>query len=138
GRVPDAQLAALRDILARPDVAERFVVVATHYALCRADGSPDRPGHGLDNSNQVIDALAPIARGVFLHGHIHQRFHVRLPSLRIDICCAGSTTHSGREGLWVVDVDADGARATPGGYEEGRYVLFPERAVALGGANAKN
>ncbi len=132
GRVPDAQLEALRRIARDPRIAGRFVVVATHYALCRPDGSPDRAGHGIDNCDAVVATLRAFDRGVYLHGHIHWRYHVRLPGLPMDVCCAGSATHAGREGFWVIDVDGGRAVATPGGYREGRYVLEPEGAVRLG------
>lgn len=132
GRVPDAQLEALGRILRDPRVAGRFIVVATHYALCRPDGSPDRPGHGIDNAEAVIDALRPIERGVYLHGHVHWRFHQRIPGLRVQVCGAGSATHAGREGFWMLDVEGESAVATPGGYHEGRYVLEKSAAFALG------
>ncbi len=132
GRVPDAQLEALGRIVRDPRVRGRFVVVATHYALCRPDGSPDRPGHGIDNCDAVVEALRPIERGVFLHGHIHWRFHQRLPGLRVDLCGAGSATHAEREGFWVIDVEGGRATATPGAFHEGRYVLEKGAEIRLG------
>jgi 3',5'-cyclic AMP phosphodiesterase CpdA len=133
GFVPTAQLEALGKIIRDPRVAGRFIIVATHYALCRPDGSPDRPGHGIDNYDAVIEALRPIEKGAFLHGHIHWRFHARLAGLRIDLCGAGSATHKAREGFWVLDVEDGDAVATPGTFHEGRYFLEPHAAMKLGG-----
>jgi 3',5'-cyclic AMP phosphodiesterase CpdA len=132
GRVPEAQLDALGTILEHPRVAGRFAIVATHYALRRADGQPDRPTHGLENDAALIGALARVERGVFLHGHIHRRYHQRVPGLRMDVCGAGSATQAGREGFWVIDVEGRSAIATPGTFRDGRYVLEPEAAVRLG------
>jgi 3',5'-cyclic AMP phosphodiesterase CpdA len=132
GRVPEAQLDALGAILEHPRVAGRFVIVATHYALRRADGLPDRPTHGLENDGALIGVLARVERGVYLHGHIHRRYHQRVPGLLMDVCGAGSATQAGREGLWVIDVEGRSAIATPGTYRDGRYVLEPEAVVRLG------
>jgi 3',5'-cyclic AMP phosphodiesterase CpdA len=132
GRVPDAQLEALGAILDHPRLEGRFVVVATHYALRRQDGQLDRPSHGLDNHEALVGVLRRVERGVYLHGHVHRRYHLRVPGLRMDVCGAGSATQAGSEGLWILDVDGPSAVATPGTYRDGRYVLEPSAAVRLG------
>ena len=71
------------------------------------------------------------ARGVILHGHIHWRYHVRVPETPLSICCSGSTTHAGREGLWMLEVGDEGVTATPGSWDQTRYTLDPEQAVRL-------
>ncbi|MEM9730807.1 MAG: metallophosphoesterase [Myxococcota bacterium] len=132
GRIPDAQIDALEQVLADPRLRDRFVFVATHYAPRLANGEPDRPHHGLENADELLAACGGADRGVIVHGHVHWRYHVVVPESALPLCCAGSTTHAGREGLWVYDVGEDGtAKATPGRWDQTRYVLEPEHAVDL-------
>ncbi len=131
GRIPDAQIEALGRVLADPRVRDRFVLVATHYAPRLASGQPDRPRHGLENADAFLAATAGLRRGVIVHGHVHRRYHVRVPETTISLCCSGSTTHEGREGLWLLDLDAGSAFATPGRWDQTRYALEPELAVSL-------
>lgn len=126
GLVPEAELVKLRAILGDPRVAERFVVVMTHYAPRLWNGLPDSRSHGLDNADAFLAELRAIRRGVLLHGHVHRRYAVELPGTSIRALCAGSSTQAGREGLWVLDVDGTSASATPGAYRDGSYVLEAE------------
>ncbi len=125
GRVPDAQLAGLRRALVDPRLRGRFVIVATHYAPRKDGGQPDSALHGLENADALLEALGDVERGCLVHGHIHKHYRLQLPGVRPSILCAGSTTQEGREGLWVLDVDAAGnAMATPGRWDDARgYVL---------------
>lgn len=132
GRVPDAQLEGLARVLADPVVRARFVIVMTHYAPRLWNGRPDSLTHGLDNADALLAAIAELPRGCLLHGHVHRRYTVREPGVRPMLLGAGSTTQAGREGLWVIEVDAASASATPGSYRDGRYVLEPEGRLSLG------
>jgi 3',5'-cyclic AMP phosphodiesterase CpdA len=131
GYIPDAQIDALTRILDDARLRDRFVMIATHYAPRLANGKPDRPAHGLVNADAFLAACACARRGVILHGHIHWRYHVRVPESPLSLCCSGSTTHAGREGLWVFDVDESGVKATPGTWDQSRYVLEVDQAVTL-------
>lgn len=131
GRIPDEEIEALCRVLDDPRLRDRFAIIATHYAPRLANGKPDRPAHGLENADALLEASACAARGVILHGHIHWRYHVRVPETPLPICCAGSTTHAGREGLWLLEVGDDAVTATPGTWDQSRYVLEPTGAVAL-------
>jgi hypothetical protein len=131
GRITDEEIRALSLVLDDARLRERFVIIATHYAPRRANGRPDRPAHGLENADAFLEASACAGRGVILHGHIHWRYHVRVPETPLTLCCSGSTTHAGREGLWMLEV-ADGAvTATPGRWDQTRYKLEPEQMVRL-------
>jgi 3',5'-cyclic AMP phosphodiesterase CpdA len=125
GYVPNAQLDALGRLLASPELHDRFVFVMTHYAPRLASGNPDTEEHGLGNANEVMAACA-IERGAFLHGHVHKCFTLRVPECQVPIFGAGSSTMAGHEGLWMFDVDADGARAFRGRFAGGRYQLDSE------------
>jgi 3',5'-cyclic AMP phosphodiesterase CpdA len=123
GRIPDAQLRALRDVLTSPEIQSRFVFVITHYAPRKPNGSPDTWTHGLENADQFLDACKQLKRGAILHGHIHHRFRLAIPGLAPEIFGAGSSTCERREGLWLFDVTPNDLTASPGRYLEGAYSL---------------
>ncbi|HET6333103.1 MAG TPA: metallophosphoesterase [Polyangiales bacterium] len=123
GRIPERQLEALKDLLAAPEIASRFVFVITHYAPRRPDGTPDTWTHGLENADAFLDVCKALKRGAILHGHIHHRFRLAVPSLTAEIFGAGSSTCEHREGLWLFDVTRDGLTAAPGRYTNGEYVV---------------
>jgi len=124
--VPPAQLGALASILDHPRVRGRFVVLATHYAPRLESGRPDYVRHGLVNARDLLAVCERIERGVLLHGHVHERYHVRIPGVPIPVLGAGSVTDRGREGLWLVEIPAEGpARATPGRWTGSAYALEP-------------
>jgi hypothetical protein len=129
GRIPDDHLDAFRRALRDDRVRSRFVFVMTHYAARIQGGKRDRIGHGMVNADAFLDACADLPRGVILCGHIHHRFHVRLPGVNPGLFCAGSTTMMRHEGLWVFDVEDGKARATPGGWDGDGYVLDRDSAV---------
>lgn len=131
GRIPDAQLERLQAALADSDVQRRFVFVITHYASRLEDGRPDHRRHGLVNADAFLEACADVPRGALLCGHVHRRYCVRMEGVRPPLLCAGSTTKAGAEGLWVFDVDGDGAQATPGAWRDGGYVLDASAAFSL-------
>jgi 3',5'-cyclic AMP phosphodiesterase CpdA len=112
GRIPDIQLIGLRAALERDELRDRLVLVATHYAPFRDDGSPDTPQHGLENAEAFLEATSGIPRGAILCGHIHHAFHY--PSRRHgldapDVFCGGSATMEGHEAAWWFEVDREGA-----------------------------
>lgn len=133
GRVPDAQVAGLEAALADPRVAGRFVFLLTHYAPCRADGSPDSREHGLENVDEVIAAARGIERGAWLCGHIHTTFRQELPGFSGDVFCAGSATLDGREGFWVFDSNGGEAEwsALRGRWADSDYFVDPPVGVEL-------
>ncbi|MFI5307213.1 MAG: metallophosphoesterase family protein [Polyangiales bacterium] len=122
GRLPDAQLSALCELLADRRLDRRLVLIATHYAPRRRDGSPDRFSHGLENADELLAVCRRAPRAAILHGHIHWRYHV-LPTGGPHLFGAGSATDAGREGIWLFEVGQDRARAVPGRFADGEYVL---------------
>jgi 3',5'-cyclic AMP phosphodiesterase CpdA len=130
GVVPTLQLAALERVLDDERVRGRFVIVMTHYGILRRDGRPDAKRHGLDNADELVRICAR-PNVLLVHGHIHHRYYHAAQAGRPWLFCAGSATHRGREGFWLYDVSSDRIRATPGAYEQGRYVLHEADAVAV-------
>jgi 3',5'-cyclic AMP phosphodiesterase CpdA len=129
GRLPDAQLNALRELLSDPRVRERYVFVLCHYPPRLHDGRRDHPRHRMVNDNEFLDACADIPRGAILSGHVHHRYAVRVDNVNPPIFCSGSTTMRSREGLWVFDVDRAAVRATPGRWDGRDYVLLHDAAI---------
>jgi 3',5'-cyclic AMP phosphodiesterase CpdA len=133
GRIPDAQLDALARILDDRRVRDRFIMIATHYAPRLESGRADRPHHGLENADAFLQISCAAQRGLILHGHVHWRYRVRVAESRLPLFCAGSTTHEGREGLWVFDVEEHRTVATPGRWDQSRYILESDEASEIVG-----
>ena len=129
GAIPEAQLAALAELARDERIRRRFVFVITHYAPRRPDASPDRELHGLDNADAFLDACRGLPQYAILHGHIHWRFHLTLPSHGARLFGAGSATCAGREGFWLFDIAGSARKATPGHFERGKPLLDAGAAV---------
>lgn len=71
---------------------QRPTVVALHYGLLLANGSPDKAHHRLLDYEQVLEILHRCRARVVLvtHGHMHAAFTA--PSPQFPIVCAGSAT----------------------------------------------
>jgi 3',5'-cyclic AMP phosphodiesterase CpdA len=123
GRIPAPQLDAVRRLLQRPEIGNRFAFIVTHYAPCLEDGSPDTPTHGLENVEEYLRVCADVRRGAVLCGHVHQTYRVRLPGLEPEVFCAGSATMHELEGFWLFDVRNREITATRGRWVEDRYRL---------------
>lgn len=131
GAVPETQLRALRSLRDRPELRDRRIVFATHYALFLEDGTPDHARHGLDNREELLDVLEYFPGALFLHGHVHRRFHLHVPELKMDFFCSGSSTMKGHEGFFFYEMGASGGRVTPGSFLDGSAMLEEENAIIL-------
>lgn len=82
GRVPEAQLARLTELLDSEDLQGRPVVLAMHYPLVDKRGDLyDGAGHGLRNAGALKSVLEaarnkPVA---VIHGHRHHGYRVEVP-----------------------------------------------------------
>lgn len=134
GRIPEIQLEALERLCRDERVRSRFVFLVTHYAVRLADGGYDTANHGLHNADEFLAAASRLERGVLLSGHVHQRFHLRIPDWPLDVFCAGSATIENREGFWIYERDAEGRwRAVPGRWNGSDYEL-EESSIPIGDA----
>jgi 3',5'-cyclic AMP phosphodiesterase CpdA len=113
GRVPEAQMAALGSVLARPELAARFTLVITHYAPRLWNGKPDTKLHGLENADELLAILSERENTAFLHGHVHRRYAVRAAGVKPLLLGAGSATDAGREGAWLLELSSRGGTAHP-------------------------
>lgn len=107
GRVGEAQRKRLFDIVSDASLASRFVVLALHYGLLRANGRRDSRHHGLRDD---LELLALVDRedvfiDLVLHGHLHRPFVVQ--TRRRHIVNAGSATdlHVRQCGYHVYEID---------------------------------
>jgi 3',5'-cyclic AMP phosphodiesterase CpdA len=105
GVIGEAQLSALKQLLADRRLAGRAVLVLVHHAPFRANGRPDKLSHGLRDAEALL-ALLPGPRFAVLHGHIHHRFHHAATATRPHIFGAGSSTEAGDEGYWLIETAA--------------------------------
>jgi Icc-related predicted phosphoesterase len=123
GRIPHAQLAGLARAVEHPKVRGRFIIVMTHYAPRRADGTPDTFRHGLENYAALETACAGIAHGMLIHGHLHDCFHTRPPGAPIPFFGAGSATDAKHNGLWIYELGGAESRALRGTWGGSGYAL---------------
>jgi len=129
GTIPIPQLEALAAVLRDPALRGRFVFVMTHYAPRLRDGGPDRRLHGMINADDFLAVCAEVPRGAILCGHVHHRYHVRIPGVPPAIFCAGSATMEGREGIWLFESKGSAVKALPGGWNGREYTLDRNAAV---------
>ena len=118
GRVLPAELAALRLMLARPELRSRCALVLVHHAPMRVHRAPipwvqgaptpDWPWHGLRGGRELLAACAEGGVQAVLCGHVHDRFDLPAAPGRARVICAGSSTERGHEGYWELEVQ--GAR----------------------------
>ena len=103
GAIGQVQLEALRELVKDVRLRERAVLVVVHHAPLGHHGRPDRYTHGLRDGRALLELL-PGDRYAVLHGHVHRRYHHPASSTRPHLFNAGSSTLSGREGYWLIDV----------------------------------
>jgi 3',5'-cyclic AMP phosphodiesterase CpdA len=119
GRVGAAQLAALREVLAHPEVARRTPVVLVHHPPVDGRMRLRQLRDGLVDAASLRAALSPLARGLVLFGHLHVRVRRRLPTAagELEVICASGAAldhpHPAvRAGFNVYVVRDDGALAS--------------------------
>lgn len=80
GRLGAAQVAALEQALAHPEVARRTPVVLVHHPPVDDRIRLRVLRDGLVDADRLRAALAPLARGLVLFGHLHVRVRRPLPT----------------------------------------------------------
>lgn len=123
GKIPEAQLAGLERAAAHPKVRDRFIIVMTHYAPRRPDGTPDTMRHGLVNHGAFEVALRAVRRGMVVHGHLHDCFHTQPEGVPLPLFGAGSATDLKHNGFWIYELGGQKNRAIQGAWRDGAYVL---------------
>lgn len=108
GLAGPAQLKQLEAILTDPGLKDRFVVVALHYGLLRAEGQRDKRNHGLRDDLELMALVdrEDVTVDLVLHGHMHRPYVVQ--TKRRQTINAGSATdlHVRGCGYHVYTIDA--------------------------------
>ncbi|MCA9602048.1 MAG: hypothetical protein KC417_08495, partial [Myxococcales bacterium] len=72
------------------------------------------------------DACRGIRRGMVIHGHLHDCFHLgtaHVPGMPLQTFCAGSATDAKHNGFWVYEINGEQSRALRGGWAGAEYAL---------------
>lgn len=87
-----AQRERLLAILTDAGLRDRFVVLALHYGLLRAEGQRDRRNHGLRDDLELLALIdrPDVSLDLVVHGHMHRPYVVR--SKARTLINAGSAT----------------------------------------------
>jgi 3',5'-cyclic AMP phosphodiesterase CpdA len=96
GRLGLVQLQALEKILASPEVKKRTPVVLLHHPLFNPATWTRMKAklEGLEDAGPLRELLAPLSRGLLLHGHLHRRIHHKLTTRAGHVDVVGATSAS--------------------------------------------
>jgi 3',5'-cyclic AMP phosphodiesterase CpdA len=94
GKLGEGQLRALERILASPEVRERTPVILLHHPIHNPLTWIKTRLEGLADAEQLSRLLAPLERGLLLHGHLHRRLHRKLFTSAGHIDVVGATSAS--------------------------------------------
>ncbi len=121
GYLGTAQLKAFTEVLSHPDVRSRTPVVLVHHPPVDTRCQLARLRDGLVDGASFRSALAPLAHGLVLFGHLHVRVRcmLRTPSGTIDVVGASGAAldhpdNSVRAGFNLYHVDFGGLAAIEG------------------------
>ena len=106
GLCGETQRKALEGILTDTSLKDRFVVMAQHYGLLRAEGQRDTRSHGLRDDLEVIALVERKDTFVDLvvHGHMHRPYIVKTGQ-RTAICAGSATDLHRKCGYHVYEID---------------------------------
>jgi 3',5'-cyclic AMP phosphodiesterase CpdA len=94
GKIGKAQAEALTRILAHPEVRKRTPVLLMHHPAHNPLSTARRLLRGLEDAALLWSSLEDVPRGLFLHGHLHQRIQRNLPTTAGRMISVGATSAS--------------------------------------------
>jgi 3',5'-cyclic AMP phosphodiesterase CpdA len=94
GELGRAQLDALSRILAHDEVKRRTAVLALHHPIHNPSSRLKTLLEGLVDAGDLEAVLAPLGRGLLLHGHLHGRMQRDLPTRSGKLLAVGATSAS--------------------------------------------
>lgn len=107
GLCGEKQRGQLLEILTDASLKHRFVTLALHYGLLRAEGQRDKRSHGLRDDLELMALIdrEDVSLDLVLHGHMHRPYVVK--TKRRTIINPGSATdlHVKGFGYHVYDID---------------------------------
>jgi 3',5'-cyclic AMP phosphodiesterase CpdA len=123
GRLGAAQLDALERVLTAPEVRARTPIILLHHPIHHPLTWMKTHLEGLDDADRLSRLLAPLERGLLLHGHLHRRLHRKLLTHGGHIDMVGATSaslvHESPErmaGFNLYELSSDGAIASLDSY----------------------
>jgi 3',5'-cyclic AMP phosphodiesterase CpdA len=116
GKIGQAQADALTRILAHPEVRRRTPVLLMHHPAHNPLSTARRLLRGLDDAALLWSSINDVPRGLFLHGHLHQRIQRSMQTASGRVISVGATSASldhedeGRmAGFNLYEIDDQGA-----------------------------
>jgi 3',5'-cyclic AMP phosphodiesterase CpdA len=94
GELGEPQLAALREVLAHPEVKARAPIIALHHPPVHPWSRAKAHIEGLRDATALLALLAGASRGVLLHGHLHRRIQRELSTASGRLRQLGATSAS--------------------------------------------
>jgi 3',5'-cyclic AMP phosphodiesterase CpdA len=89
GYLGHEQIAALKAVLAHPEVAKRLPVILVHHPPVDSRNRLLQLRDGLTDAASLRDVLATVPRGLVLFGHLHLRVRCRFGPLDV-VCASGA------------------------------------------------
>ncbi len=123
------QRGELLGVLTDASMKDRFVVLALHYGLLRAEGQRDHRRHGLRDDLEVLALIDrdDVSLDLVLHGHMHRPYVVKTKRRTIINAGSGTDLHVKPCGYHLYDIDpaAHRVRVTRRGWTGERYDAVP-------------
>jgi 3',5'-cyclic AMP phosphodiesterase CpdA len=94
GELGRAQLDALSRILAHDEVKRRTAILALHHPIHNPPSRLKTLVEGLVDADDLEDVVAPLHRGLLLHGHLHNRMQRTFPTKAGKLLAVGATSAS--------------------------------------------
>lgn len=94
GELGERQLEALARVLAHDEVKRRMPVFAVHHPIHNPPSKVKTMVEGLVDADDLADVLAPVSRGLLLHGHLHKRIQRAFPTKAGKVLAVGATSAS--------------------------------------------
>ncbi len=94
GHLGHKQIEALASLLEHPEVKKRTPVILQHHPIHNPDSRVKTLLEGLVDARAEVKALAPVSRGLLLHGHLHRRLKRTLTTPSGVIQAIGATSAS--------------------------------------------
>jgi len=73
GELGEAQIEALKRVLAHPEVSRRTAILVLHHPVLPYGSALKQYAQGLRDAASLRSALQTLERGLVLHGHLHRR-----------------------------------------------------------------
>jgi 3',5'-cyclic AMP phosphodiesterase CpdA len=136
GELGRRQLEALARVLSHPEVAGRTLVLALHHPALHGWSRVKGYVEGLRDAGALLALLAPLPRGLLIHGHLHRRIQRVVDTDAGRMHHVGATSASLHDespermaGFNLYDVDARGVARIEASVHDPERGTFASRSV---------